>query len=164
MKKVISLLLPLVCLLSLTACQGKDEPAPSVYETSLVHSLAEAGVFSEELVELDGDTAFALYQLGSYGLNREDLADCAVLRSSGATCEEAAVLVIGGEGDEPVAQAQQALKDYVQAQIDANTDYRPAEIPKLENALISCQGRTILLVVPNNLDAANFALDTPVNG
>ena len=35
--------------------------------------MVDAGAFSEELAELDGDTAFALYQLGSYGLVRENL-------------------------------------------------------------------------------------------
>ena len=50
------------------------------------------------------------------------------------------------------------MPDYVQSQIEANEDYRPGEIPKLENALVSQQGSTVLLVVANDLDAANALL------
>ena len=70
MKKVFSLLLALVCILSLTACGGRG----GQYEIGDVQAMADAGAFSEELEELDGDVAFsALYRLGDYGLEREDL-------------------------------------------------------------------------------------------
>src|SRR5699024_1626575 len=95
MKKLLSLMLAAVAALALTACGGGGEEngAPPIYSTQNVADIAEAGAFSETLEELDGDTAFLLYKLGDYGLSREDMTDCAVLRSSGATCEEAAVLV-----------------------------------------------------------------------
>ena len=54
--------------------------------------------------------------------------------------------------------ARGALEDYVQSQIDANTDYRPAEIPKLESALVDRRGETLLLVVASDLDAAKGAV------
>lgn len=149
-------LIGLACMWAMTACQAKSNQP---YEPSLVQSIAEAGAFSEELEELDGDTAFALYRLADYGLSREDLTDCAVLRSAGATCEETAVLVMADGDQALVDHAEQALKDYVQNQIDANRDYRPAEIQKLENARIDVRGQTLLLVVANDLDAVESAVD-----
>ena len=101
-KQITSALTALLCLLALTAC-GSSQPA--VYETSDVQAMADAGAFSEPLEELDGDTAFQLYRLSSAGLSREDLTDCAVLRSSGATCEEGAVLVFGSEDQAKTAAA-----------------------------------------------------------
>ena len=153
MKKLLSLTLALALVLGLTACGGKKEN----YKTGDVQAMVKAGAFSEELEELDGDTAFALYKLADAGLEREDLKDCAVLRSAGATCEEAAVLVLAGADQAETAEG--ALKDYVQRQIEANTDYRPAEIPKLENALISRKENTLLLVVADDLDAAKKAVE-----
>lgn len=155
MKKGYLFLAALACLCWLTACGGETE-APASYETSAVQKLAEAGTFSEELEEVDADTAFLLYRLGDYGLEREDLTDCAVLRSAGATCEEGAVLVLSGE--EQAGKARQALEDYVAAQIESNTDYRPAEIPKLESAQISLAGNTLLLAVVSDSEAAAAAL------
>ena len=77
-------------LLPLAACGGAEEKAGFDPEITL-QALADAGAFSEELEELDGDTAFTLYGLGNSGLEREDLTAAKVLRSAGATCEEGAV-------------------------------------------------------------------------
>ena len=59
-------------LLPLAACGGAEEKAGFDPEITL-QALADAGAFSEELEELDGDTAFTLYGLGNSGLEREDL-------------------------------------------------------------------------------------------
>lgn len=133
---------------------GKEAKA---YSTDLVSAMVEAGAFSETLEELDGDTAFALYKLGDYGLTREDLTDCAVQRSAGATCEEGAVLVLSDE--DKAGKALEALKAYVDGQISTNESYRPGEIPKLEAALVEQQGASVLLVVANDLDAAKGVLE-----
>ena len=150
MKRMLSATLALVCVLGLTACGSKGEEVQP-YDTALVSDLAEAGAFSEELEELDADTAFALYRLGDYDLTREDLTDAAVLRSTGATCEEAAVLVFADA--DKAATAHEAMEAYVEGQIKSNTDYRPNDIPKLEHAINSQAGNTLLLVVANDNSA-----------
>ena len=153
-KRKILALIGAAALLLLCAC-GRGEETP--YSTGLVSDMVQAGAFSESLEELDGDTAFALYKLGDYGLVREDLQDCAVLRSAGATCEEGAVLVLSDQ--DMAAKALEALKAYVEGQIDANESYRPAEIPKLEGALVEQRGASVLLVVANDLEAAESAVE-----
>lgn len=154
MKPYLARLLALVLALGLTACgAGGGTAAP--YETEAVQAMADAGAFSEELEELDGDTAFLLYRLEEAGLDRTALTGCAVRRSAGATCEEGAVLVF--DSAESARTAKGALEDYIQGQIDANTDYRPAEIPKLENAWIDLRENTLLLAVASDLDAAKGA-------
>ena len=82
-----------------------------------------------------------------------------MLRSAGATCEEGAVLVLDSEAH--AKDAQKALEDYVQGQIDANEDYgyRLAEVPKLKDAYIDVKGCTVLMVVANDLEAAKKAVD-----
>ena len=152
MKKILHMALALSLALALAACGGKEEK----YTTGDVQAMVDAGAFSEELEELDGDTAFLLYKLADYGLDEGDVKKCAVLRSAGATCEEGAVLVLSGE--KAAKSAGDALKTYVQGQIDANVDYLPAEIPKLEGAYIDVKGSTVLMVVADNLDAAKDAV------
>ena len=61
-------------------------------------------------------------------------------------------------GEDQADQGRKALESYVQSQIASNRDYRPAEIPKLESALVSRQGNTVLLVVANDYEAAQGAL------
>ena len=142
--------------LALTACGGGAGDSDR-YEAAQTAAMAEAGAFSEELEEVDADTAFALYRLAGAGLSREDLKECAVLRSAGATCEEVAVLVFTSA--DKAKTAESALKDYIQSQIDSNTDYRPDEIPKLEEALVDRRGESVLLVVASDLDAAKQAVE-----
>ena len=158
MKKLLHMTLVLALLLGLSACaKGGDNDAPPLYGTYDVAALVEAGAFSEELEELDGDTAFMLYKLADYDLEREDLKDCAVQRSAGATCEEAAVLVFTSADKAKTAKG--ALEDYVQGQIDANTDDRHAESPKLEEALVDVRGETLLLAVANDREAVEQTLN-----
>ena len=160
MKKYISLLLAGVMAMALVACGGQTEPEPRRFELSDVQMLADAGVFSEELEALDADIAFALYHLADCGLTLKDLTDASVLRSSGATCEEGAVLLFDVEDwDEKVKLAVQALEDYVQSQIDTNVDYRPDEIPKLESAVVEARGIRVVLVVANDVQAAKELLE-----
>lgn len=151
----VRLMLLLTLLLALAGC-GKPVEVAGFDPAPTVQALADAGAFSEELEPLDADTAFALYHLGDVGLSREDLADSAVLRSAGASCEEGAVLVLADSGK--ADQALGALQDYVNQQIEANRDYRPDDIPKLENAILERRENTVLLVVAYDLEAANGAL------
>ena len=155
-KRVICSLLALLLVCGLAACGGTND-APPLYAAYHVEKMVEAGAFSETLEELDGDTAFMLYKLADYDLEREDLKDCAVQRSAGATCEEAAVLVFTSADKAKTAKG--ALEDYVQGQIEANTDYRPAEIPKLEEALVDVRGETLLLAVANDREAVEQTLN-----
>lgn len=159
MKRILSIGLALM--LSLAACGGGTESTPEQSVDpdttgTIAQTIVESGAFSEELEELDADTAFALYKLADYELEREDLTYCTVLHSTGATCEEAAVLSFGGESGGTVCK--KALEAYIQGQIESNTDYRPAEIPKLENAWIEQTGAMVIMVVANDVDAARQAL------
>lgn len=92
-----------------------------------------------------------LYGLEEAGLPRESLTGARSYRSSGATCEELALLTFT---DEDSAQtAANTLDVYLTGQIQANRTYRPGEIPKLEQAFLECRGTTVLLIVANNYQA-----------
>ena len=157
MKKWFLLCLTAALSLSLTACGSENgDESKAVWEAAHVMAVADAGAFSEELEPLDAEVAFNLYCLGDYGVEQSALEEATVLRSAGATCEEIAVLQFVGE--ENASLAMDALKDYVQNQIDSNTDYRPAEIPKLENVWLERKGYTVLMVVANDMDLAKAAV------
>lgn len=92
-----------------------------------------------------------LYGLEEAGLTREQLTGAIAFRSSGATCEELALLTFA---DETAAQiAANTLDRYVAAQIEINKSYRPAELPKLKQAFLERRGTDILLMVANNYNA-----------
>ena len=145
----------LMCLLVLASCGGQEGQTAWTEEQG--QDILASGAFSEELEELDLDTAFLLYGLGDAGLERENLTGGLCRRSAGATCEELAVLIFDSE--EAAETASQALQTYLEGQIESNRDYRPAEIPKLEGAWVSQQGSTLLLVVADDVEAARSAVE-----
>lgn len=150
MKRLLSLILFLSLSLPLTACSWKQNQTP--FAQDLPQQLLETDAFSEPLEPLDADILWMLYGLEDAGLKREQLAGASGYRSSGATCEELALLTFT---DEAAAQtATNALDLYVTTQIQSNKDYRPAEIPKLEKVFLVRRGTTALLLVANNYDAA----------
>ena len=177
-KRAIGLTAAAVCLCLLSGCGGNSEPpaqsqsagpAPSqsaaastesagVAETRMeqVQAILDSSAFTDELDELDCDTAWALYRLEDGGLSREQLTDGMIWRSAGATCEELALLIFS---DEEAAQAAlEPLETYLQNQINSNRDYRPAEIPKLEDALLQQTDNTVLMVVSNDTPAVEEQL------
>ena len=152
-------LLTALCLLALLPGCGKQasESAAQPFDPGVtVQALADGGAFTEELEQLEGDVAFSLYGLADQGLDRTALTGCRVLRSAGASCEEAAVLVFDDAAAAEKGEA--ALKSYLANQIEANRDYRPDELPKLEKAILERRDSSLLLVVAGDLDAAQAAL------
>lgn len=141
------------CLLAAGLCLLCACGQTAGYTTGLLDLVKEAGAFSEELEVLDPETAFLVYRLGDYGLEQEDMIGCAALRSSGATCEEGVVLV--WTSVEQAEKALSALSDYVQGQIEANENYRPDEIPKLEDARLEQLGNSAILIVAEDMSAVS---------
>lgn len=155
MKKWILLLAGALLAVSLAACGSQKDSLASWTEDHGQDILA-SGAFSEELEELDLDTAFLLYKLGDAGLSREELTGGLCRRSAGATCEELAVLIFDSEA--AAETAAQSLQTYLEGQIASNEDYRPAEIPKLEGAWVEQRGNTLLMVVADDVQAAREAV------
>ncbi len=144
MKKILFSLV-LLCLLTLSACGGGEEPF-DVEDTS--RALLEGdGVFSEELIPLER----AVY-VPFLGVDDEGLTDGAVYVSSGSTAEELAVLEFDSEDAARVAEGQ--MGDHLGVQKESNVDYRPQEMPKLDKAVIRRRKNTVLFLVAADYAAA----------
>ncbi|MBQ3135794.1 MAG: DUF4358 domain-containing protein [Oscillospiraceae bacterium] len=144
MKRVTALLCTL-CLFLLCACGRSSAP----FSADLVDKLLEHEVFSEPLELLEPEIARFLYQLDP---EQSGLTELRAYRSSGATCEEAAVLIFQTEDD--ADSALPVLQAYLTARILSCRDYMPDQVPKLEHAILTQRSNTILLVVADNWTGA----------
>lgn len=152
------LLAALTCgVLLLAACGGGETSGDAAWTKEDAQKILDSAAFSEELEELDLDTAWMLYGLGDAGLERESLTDGVCRRSAGATCEELTVLIF--DSAQTAEAALDALDGYLEGQIASNTDYRPAEIPKLEGAWVEQRENTVLMAVADDMDAAKAAVE-----
>lgn len=157
MKKTVCFLMAALMLLVGTACEKEPEKEPSFPAEVTTQALLDSGAYSEQLEELDLDIAVMMFWLNGDVTEYEG---SKVFYSTGATSEIAAVISIRDESKVP--EVEQALKTWVESQIEAEKDYRPAEVPKLENAIIEARGFTVLLAVANDADKAIEAVETVV--
>ena len=157
MKKILCILMTVVLLLVGTACEKEPEKEPSFPATMTTQTLLDSGAFSEPLEELDLDIAVMMFWLNGDVAEYEG---SKIYYSTGATSEIAAVISVRDEGKVP--EVEQALKAWVNSQIEAEKDYRPAEVPKLENAIVEARGFTVLLAVAADWDKATEAIETVV--
>lgn len=145
-------LLPLLCALclALCACSPQAETAPDC--AGLAETLAASQTFAEltaipqarAAVQLDIDEAL--------------LADAAMsLDASRATPE--AIVVLTAVDEDALETLREALEAYRAALEEEYRDYRPDELPKVENALLRTCGLQAVLVIAPDAEAAAAALD-----
>ncbi len=142
MKKLICGMLAVLLVLAGTACEKQSEQEAPFPADATTRTLLDSGAFSEPLEELELDIALMMFWLDG---DAAEYAGSKVYCSTGATSEIVAVIQVADGSKVP--QVEQALKAWVDNQIEAETDYRPVEVPKLMNAILVTRGNTVLLAV-----------------
>lgn len=152
MKKIICGVLTAALLLMVCVACGQKEPEkePSFPAAMTVQALLASGAFSEELEELD---PLLLFPLSGEAADYEG---SVLYYSTGATAETAAVISV--RDIKQVDETEATLRSWLDGQIEAERDYRPAEAEKLENAILETRGFTVLLVVAADYEKAEAAI------
>lgn len=117
---------------------GSDAAAIDVQQ--LADQLVSQVSFEDQLSGVDQETALLLY-----GLEAGQIKSCAVYAGTGATAEEVAVFEASDE--EAVDAVVNSVNKRVESQLADYADYRPEEVPKLENAVIETSGNYVVLCV-----------------
>jgi hypothetical protein len=143
-----------VCLaLLLTGCSKAGGTDAALDPAGTTKALLDSGAFSETLEPLEDDLIPLLFGLTG---DESQYQGSVVYFSTGATTETAAVLCTG-DADQAAA-AEQALGAWVDSQIEAVRNYQPAEVDKLEHAILETRGSTVLFVVAADWDKAAQAI------
>ena len=143
MKHVLTHMVPavLALCLTLTACGSKDTGSTG-YDPA-----------ATALEEVDKDTAAMLY-----GVEADSITDCACYTSLSAGAEEIAVLTMA-DADSAKA-AMDGLEARVADQKAVLESYQPDEVSKLDKAILTQSGNTVVLVVAADADKAQSTLDS----
>lgn len=152
MKKLCFMLSAALLLTCLAACGGEKTKAPFDPETTAQTLLDTPGVFTETLERLDR----AVVE-GEYGLEGQGASEVVCWYSPGGTAEE--VTVVTFEAEASAEAFVDAAWDHIADQKEANESYRPAELPKLEKAVVERRDCTVLVLVCADYDAALAAID-----
>lgn len=151
MKKLLSVLLSGVLILSLTACGSK---APAAFDPAKDAQalLDEAGVFVETLEPVDQATACALY-----GIDEATVTGSAVYMANATSAEEVAIFTLNSE--EAAQAAAKQLGYRVDDRAEELKSYLPDEAPKLDGAVVETRGSSVLLLVCSDYAAAKKVLE-----
>lgn len=153
MKQILTRLIPavLVLCLTLTAC-GKEESGAGYDPAATAQALLDSGAFTDTLETTDKDTVAILY-----GVEADSIVDCACYTSLSAGAEEIAVLTMKDADSAKAAMA--GMETRVADQKAALESYQPDEVSKLDKAILTQSGNTVVLVVAADADKAQSTLD-----
>lgn len=137
-KRIFTLILALLCL---CGC-GKND-APPLHSTDHADVLLSSGAFEgSDMAPLEAPVIAILY-----GIDPATIAQSRgyMATNTSVSADELVILVLTDE--EAAIAAEEACKARVAAQIKVCESYAPAAVPRLEQALISRRGNTVLFAV-----------------
>ena len=154
MKKLIICLFVLAMVLCLAACgSGGDK---SVNLDKLAKELLDSGAFSDVMsVPPEGAPAM------TYGFDANDVVECVMYYGTGATAEE--IFLAQTTGSDAAARVQSLCQNRVQNQVASFENYVPAEVPKLQSAVIGTAGSYVVLIVSNDSSACQAIVEKYMN-
>lgn len=132
---------------------GCGKKAVDVNAQGLADALKSGIAYKDDLASIDLDTAQMIYNFGD-----ANITEAVFYESTGATAEEIVVLKCAGEAD--AGMAEDALKARVEEQKESFTDYVPAELEKLNAAVIVKSGSCAILSVSDEPDKARSIIDS----
>lgn len=148
-----AMILVALCALLGACAQEPQELAAPPKPCVEVADAIEAGQAFEELTKLSADQTLKYLDLNESLLSDMDMR----IDASRASAEAIAVLTAVDE--EGLGQAKEALAAYRDVTLEQYRDYRPAEVPKLENAVLKTQGLQTVMIISADAQAAEKALD-----
>jgi hypothetical protein len=142
----------LVLSIFVSAVAGCRSEVKEVDLAAMSKELLDSGAFTDLLSAVDTETAATLY-----GLDVGDVKSCTVYCGTGATAEEIALFLAADTA--AAGRIKTAADARIQHQITAYESYVPAEVPKLEAALVRQTGPYVFCVVSADTDAAKAVVD-----
>lgn len=136
-----NILLIALALLLLCSC-GKND-APPLHSTAQADTLLSSGAFEgSEMAPINSYVVSLLY-----GIDESTIKECVgyMAVNTSVSADELAIFVLT-DPDAAIA-VEEACKARIASQIAVCESYAPAAVPRLEQALVSRRGNTVLLVV-----------------
>ena len=147
MKRLIAALLAAVTM-TFAGCGAQKDITVDI--DALAADLAAGVTFDDELSLIDDGMIPMVYGMDAFE-------DAALYLGSGATAEEIAVFALEDEARDKGALDE--AKAHIDSQITSYEDYIPAEVQRLEEAIVRQAGRYVIVVVTADTDAAEKILD-----
>lgn len=146
MKRVKRALLLSLLLLACFGCAGRDDGGPDLDPAEMAQAMMDVDTTLPEMVErssrdADGEDSFTYLSDLDYGKVEAYFYACA----GAGTAEEIAVVKLKDKSD--AAALMESLLKHVEARKGAFAEYDPEQVPLTEEAVVTCEGRYVALIV-----------------
>lgn len=140
----------LAVLLLCTACSAADNAQIDV--NKLAASLLEGVAFGETLTQLDTDAVERVYRI-----DPSLVTAASMYIGSGATVDE--VSVFEAVDESAAEQIEKALQQRLATEEEDYADYKPEEVPKLQNATLERSGKYVALCITSDSETAKSLIE-----
>lgn len=137
-----------------TPVQEESEETTTAFTlniTDVKDAVLDAGVFEDEVASIDTSYSEMLM-----GIASSDFTDGIIMGGSGATAEIFAVFETADET--AAASLKEKCEAYAAKQVQSYADYKPAEVDKLNHAVIKSSGQYVILCVAGNYETAETVI------
>lgn len=153
MKRSLPTIMVLLCIFTaLAGCgNGGSDEAHEYDIDELSAKIVDSGAFSDILSEVNDDIVISYY-----GFDAADVDSMNVYISTGATTEEVGLFKC--TDTDAASRVLEKAQERAKAQKTAYQSYAPAEVPKIDDAVIKADGVYVFYIVANDYGPVNSLL------
>lgn len=119
----------------------------------LAQKIANCGGFTDELSELDAELFDSQYT----DVNMDSIVNKCAYIGTGATVEQ--IVVVEAKDSDSAKKVKEALQSKIDADIEANKDYKPKELPKLKSPILEVKEQYVIMAVANDNDKVEAVVE-----
>jgi len=153
MKKIVSVIICCAMLLSLAACGSSKSNEKTLDMSSFTSKVMSTVKYDDELIALSEKVVDKYYDLSFDGLEEYTI----YVSGSAATTNELAVFKCSGSS--AIEAAKTSVEKRLSEQNELYASYLPAEVYRLENALVKTNGNYLLLSVSDDNETVEKLFD-----
>lgn len=151
-KKIICLLILALTALSLFSCGREETNAAEKNVDALADALISKLEFDITPEEIDGEVA-----LSDYEIDEALVSEVRYLRVGSAVADEIAIFKVNNKNDIPTIE--NAVSERIKYLKAGFSDYKPSEVPKIENAYTKTIGNIVILCICKNTAQAELIIN-----
>ena len=150
-KKIICLLILALTALSLFSCGREETNAAEKNVDALADALISKLEFDIIPEEIDGEVA-----LSDYEIDEALVSEVRYFRVGSAVADEIAIFKVNNKNDIPTIE--NAVSERIKYLKAGFSDYKPSEVPKIENAYTKTIGNIVILCICKNTAQAELII------
>lgn len=150
-KKIICLLILALTALSLFSCGREETNAAEKNVDALADALISKLEFDITPEEIDGEVA-----LSDYSIDESVVNEVRYFRVGSAVADEIAIFKVNNKNDIPTIE--NAVSERIKYLKAGFSDYKPSEVPKIENAYTKTIGNIVILCICKNTAQAELII------